>query len=1216
MKSCSRRLLAVLMFFVAMVAGAVGQDEFDCAYINEICWKNTRVDDGTGRLNSDWVELYNPRSFQVEVGGYAIGQKGTWDESVTDGKLFELPEYTMAPHSFLLVFFNDDYSSEELGAFPDQGCIRSKAFKLGTNKEKTKQDSVRLFVPTGHTRVSNFKDIPILPDDNSYGWVYDGSFEPSGAQNTACATFSTPTPGKSNRDMGTPAVMLPTLTINEVCYSNSTVDDGTGKIESDWVELYNPGPDEICLDGMKLGKKSTLEKCGASVVALPNYTMAPDEFLVIFFDKNLSSSTTWKTRTVNGVEKSVPMIRSNVFSLGTDTSIEVPGYEGQSVVVQDSLRLFAADGLRLANFKGEDLAETVGVKNVGGVLSGLLEEGQTYGYLWDGNRLPSGMDPPEDEKGKFVLARATAWGPNANGYEVAAPGVALSVPGRYAAAQQLQFTGVTGKTVRYTTDGSDPRVSSTALTCSIGDIVMIEAAEPATATSGGSLTNAWIRTSPVELATREPHAAWRAPMGTVGRASVVRAMTMEGPAFSEEYRGTWYIGPEFVAQPLPLVSVTVDEAELFSDAKGIYVPGDVYRQNGYGSNKWGKPYANYYGDTEIAAHLELAEPGMAATTLALDAGLAINGGGTRSLPQKALYVKMKSAYGKKNFTYNLIPVVGERTYRRFLLRPDGNDWYGPYTSGVSTMMKDAVFHRMVSGLDMATMAYRPVVVYLNGSYWGIHNLRESVDKQAFATRYGLDEDLIDVLTHEEAQSSNVAIGLVDGAETAPADYQAWLNELANANLSTEAGYQLATARMDVANYIDYIVTECFFANTDWPVNNCDFWRSSVNQTAVAGKYGDGRWRWALYDLDLAGLVVDGVGGVNRNMLTYLSANDMTSVTEPGFLINRLWQNASFKQEFIRRYTELMNTTFRPERTAAVIHAAAAEIEGEIETHFRRWGREWTQANWRQAVDRALVAYTAQRWTNSFTHASTKFALGGVGELNVLNADPIGVGGSFTVDGTVIDAGTDGVANRANWTGRYYPNRPVTVMAVPDEGYVFDGWEGSTIASASRTVSVPANGKVLLKARFRLASTPAVAPVGFAAWQLENCDEQAILRDAPEAGAGAIAVSKGGRDYTNFELFAFGLTRAEALTLTAEELRERMSIQLGADGGLCLQFRCSPYGGVESMVRVAEDLTEGWRTAMVGEDVGPAKTNGCMVTVPLVADGDRRFYRLEIDDDGH
>ena len=99
-------------------------------------------------------------------------------------------------------------------------------------------------------------------------------------------------------------------------------------------------------------------------------------------------------------------------------------------------------------------------------------------------------------------------------------------------------------------------------------------------------------------------------------------------------------------------------------------------------------------------------------------------------------------------------------------------------------------------------------------------------------------------------------------------------------------------------------------------------------------------------------------GPEYDMFTYLSY--MTAPDQPGFLINQLWSNMDFRNLFVTRYANLLNTTFRPERMAGIISQAADAIAPEIETHFRRWGRSYSQSQWQQAVDSALVQYTATR----------------------------------------------------------------------------------------------------------------------------------------------------------------------------------------------------------------------------------------------------------------
>ena len=998
------------------------------------------------------------------------------------------------------------------------------------------------------------------------------------------------------------------VVINEVCYGNDRQDDGNGAKESDWVELYNTGTSPVDIGGYSIGKKKTYVNCEGKVCVLPSYSLDPGEFFVVFFDKDLPSAMTNVEMLVNGRTKSVPWIRSNAFSLGKQT-------DDDGVEIQDDVRLFDKTHERVSNYKGDELAELISGEDK------TLPKNASYGYLWDGN---INADGEKSAEGKVVLANATPWASNASGFVFSAP--TLSVPpGVYAANQTVKLTSTDAlaTTLYYTLDGSDPRTSSTRWVLSNGGTVTVTARANATASSGAHQTNAWIRTSPVELGARVPNAGWAPPSESVPRASPLRVVAAYGPAYSAEGGGTYFIGSAFTSRTLPIISLRADEADLFSDARGVYVPGAPYRTSGYGGNKWGKPNANYYHEDyypgsdplESRAFFELLEPSAASPALAFSFGLALHGGGTRALPQKAIYCCLRNTeYGTKDITYNLMPALGEKTFKRFILRADGNDWYGPYTDGVSTMMKDGIFQRVIAGFGMGTMSYRPAIVYINGDYWGIHNIRESVDKHYFATRYGLDADNIDLLTHEE-DGNNIKITRLDGDKQADEDYETLLQTVNGLDISTAAGYTAVTNLIDAENYTDYIVAETFFANTDWPANNCDFWRAHV---AESGKpCGDGRWRWVLYDLDLAGLAVGGEGGINRNMFTYLSQNSMKDIDEPAFLLNRLWLNAGYRDFFIGRYTRLLNTALKPCRTAAIVRDGAAEIAGEIERHYRRWGRSFTQAQWSAAVDSALTDYMAQRWTNSFTHLNTKFTLGGAGDLAVKNADAAGVGGHFVVDGIVVEPGTDGVESRAAWTGRFFASRPVTVTAVPDAGYAFDGWVGSAEPGATRTVQVVAGATRTLVARFRPAGTAAYEPSGYERWLMANYAEEQIAGGDAATGPQAAGVSEGGRTFSNLALYAFGMGRADGLT-PAQRLA-RMSLSIASAPALSLTYsRVAGGADLDWRLKASTSPAGGWRDAVLGTDILPGVTTNVSgdalwsLTVPVKtgADAQAKFFKLE------
>ncbi|NTV80954.1 MAG: hypothetical protein HGA24_05985, partial [Candidatus Aminicenantes bacterium] len=165
----------------------------------------------------------------------------------------------------------------------------------------------------------------------------------------------------------------------------------------------------------------------------------------------------------------------------------------------------------------------------------------------------------------------------------------------------------------------------------------------------------------------------------------------DGKYCSPETSGTYFIGPAFTSRPLPVFSLITDANNLFGFTSGIYVPGKTYADSpeGYGANKWGKPYANYHLDSDTQAwerpiHLELFETNQTLSAVSLLMGSSMHGGGTRAIPQKTLYMMAREAeYGTGIVNYALFPGETASVYKRFLLRNSGNDWYGPDTAGVA-----------------------------------------------------------------------------------------------------------------------------------------------------------------------------------------------------------------------------------------------------------------------------------------------------------------------------------------------------------------------------------------------------------------------------------------------------------------------------------------------------------------------------------------------------
>ena len=132
---------------------------------------------------------------------------------------------------------------------------------------------------------------------------------------------------------------------------------------------------------------------------------------------------------------------------------------------------------------------------------------------------------------------------------------------------------------------------------------------------------------------------------------------------------------------------------------------------------------------------------------------------------------------------------------------------------------------MGENADLDWQAYQPVVVYLNGKYHALLNLRERSNEDNIYTNYDGLED-IDLIENMK----EVKEGSIDNFEKFREFY-------------SQENHTLDEYRewMDVEEFINYFIMQSFFANVDFPGNNYMMWRPLED---------GGKWRWICKDLDL------------------------------------------------------------------------------------------------------------------------------------------------------------------------------------------------------------------------------------------------------------------------------------------------------------------------------------------------------------------------------
>jgi hypothetical protein len=533
------------------------------------------------------------------------------------------------------------------------------------------------------------------------------------------------------------------------------------------------------------------------------------------------------------------------------------------------------------------------------------------------------------------------------------------------------------------------------------------------------------------------------PSGLVAKSTVVRAVaTKAGYLNSAVKTGTYFIYPEGdMRYSLAVASLATDHESLFSDTSGIYVRG-LYNNYAQRSMEW-----------ERAASLEFFSEDL---SFQQDVGVRIHGGGTRSLPQKTLRFYARSMYGENLFYHKLFPGQPFANYNGFILRNSGNDWG-------NTMFRDAAIQKIFENLNFDIQSYRPAILFINGEYWGIHNIRERYDRHYIGRVYGVDPDNIDLLTTISQNSGDVIVKEGDDQH-----YQAMIDFLRNSDMSLRENYDHITREIDINNFTDYQIANIYASNADWPGNNTDFWRLRTSGDPGAPRGHDGRWRWMSYDTDFGfnmPLPYNRGGSPSHNTLAFATATGGTAWPNPEwttFMLRALLVNNDFKTTFINRFADLLNTFFLPERVNTIINEMMYQLEQEMPEHILRWRTPSNMSDWHSNVD-AMTDFADQRPEYQRNHLRSYFDLGSNITITLTVNDT--ARGYVRINTIDIVRSTPGVKeNPYPWTGIYFEGNPVKVEAIPKPGYRFSHWTG-TDDTQERVLEFNPTADMLLSANF-------------------------------------------------------------------------------------------------------------------------------------------------------
>lgn len=793
------------------------------------------------------------------------------------------------------------------------------------------------------------------------------------------------------------------LHINELMSSNSTVFADLDGDFSDWIELYNAGTADINL----LGYGITDNELYPYKWVFPNVIIPSGAYLVVWASgKNY---------------------RSDSENLHTNFSISVDG-----------------EKILLTSPNGQTISESPAV------------------FL--ANNISWGRFPDGGAQFCFFETATPGMSNNANAYtEILSPVQFSKEAGFYNESFKLTLTHPDPDVcIVYTLDGSEPDINNVE-----GKSYFYKNSYPEKSgdTIGELLERKYqsiIYDAPIDVYERsndensisnisttfhfQPNYF---PVEKLSKSLVVRARAYKQSAISRDIcTKTYFVFPEGNPHKIPVISLAVPEAALFDYDKGIYVAGKLFddwrKLYPVGLSNGGSP-ANYNtlaNDSEIFSHIEYFDD-TNNKSFATGVGVRLHGAWSREFPLKSLRLYARSEYSNSHFNCNVFSNQYE-SYKRLILRNSGQDF-------PSTLMRDGLIHSSVRHLKFDTQAYQPALLYLNGEYWGLHNVRERYDKYYIKRVYDINEDEFDMLSFEQ-----------DVEEGDANHFLAMRNYIKNNDIKQSNVYAHVNTLMDVENFIDYHLTQIYIDNRDWPGNNIKFWRKRTSQFEPNSTYGhDGRWRWMLYDTDFC----LGRWGYNYyNTLSFATEAGNTDWPNPDwstFLLRTLLQNESFKNDFINRFADLLNTTFLPIRMRNLIEDYKNEISDEVSRHEKRWPNTIVD-KWENHIQN-MISFVNERPHYQRKHICDYFGL--TVQVDVRLDVDNSKNGYIRINTIDLKPETVGVDTLTYpWSGVYFAGVPITIEAKAAEGYVFSHWEGSVNSTSSKIVIDPIDAQNL-KAHF-------------------------------------------------------------------------------------------------------------------------------------------------------
>ena len=732
------------------------------------------------------------------------------------------------------------------------------------------------------------------------------------------------------------------LVINELMQSNiECIMDDINEFPDSWVELYNPTDAAINLKDYKISNKNKANKAWQ----LPNKTVAAKSYVVIYCDKEGKEDNRLHAdfRLESGKDGNLYLFKGSEVVDKLEAMAKMPA--------PDVAYGRKTDG---ADEWGYQLTATPGKANCGEICNAKHILGA----------------PVFSQNGRVVKGSSTIK-------------VELSLP----------EDAPEGAVIRYTTNGSEPTISSTKYTSAIN----------------------------------------------ISSTKVIRAKV-----FCNGWLSPMSSAQSYIFHPrsmtVPIFSVQTNDKYLNDSKIGLFANNNSKEDKRL--HDWRRPVniEMFTAEGEESVFNQLSET-------------RIQGGQSRANALKSMvfYANKRFDPDHKQFQYEFFPdqKPGVKKFKSFSLRDGGNDFGDLY-------FRDLIIQRtMAKNVDLDWQAGHTAVLYINGEYMGMLNIRERSNEDNIYSNYNGLEDL-DLLEIAHEKVDNVDQFIEELKEGTDDFYQAFKA------FYSEKGHTLAEYEewLDVNEYLNVIVMNFFYGNIDFPGNNLVFWRPNDDYTETDLPK---RFRVIVKDTDFGLGLYGRQNSYNTIKLLYNPDSDSGSAwafTEPATrLLKNMLEDPDILKMFIDKCCIFMGDFMNGKGTGETIDLIKAEAMEEFVAHRDKYNT-WSWVGNRTEITNKFN--DAKNWAEGrpnyfYQHIGSQWNLGTPRTLTINKTKKSDIEITFNdikLSGSVFD-------------GKYFKDRTISLSATAtEEGMTVTGWKvtgaiSKEVQGSELTLQMP-NGDIAIE----------------------------------------------------------------------------------------------------------------------------------------------------------